>query len=582
VVIGAGLGAGAALSLAGCGGGDDGGGSGEPESALLARVEDTSSKAVSGGTYQSFEPNDIQGMDPFGASSARAQFVSYFVYPRMVKTKTSFNGTRSEDKEGDLAESWEFSGDGLTLTFKLRPGLTWDRRAPTNGRAVDANDVVFSSDRFLRLSPNANNFFNSKSEAAPIVSVQAADARTVVMKLKFPYVPLIATLSRALNIQIMPRESDGGFDPKSDARGAGPWTVSNYQASSIIEFRRNPEWYVKGRPFLEGWSAPIVPEYATQLAQFRAGNIWGGVVRQEDVLAVKQDIPQLNIFKGDYGIGTPSIFFGFQGPFKDARIRQALSMAIDRQLLAETQSDSAKFQAAGLPSTIRLNNFIGAGWEGYWLEPDGKDMGDAAKYFKLDLAEARKLLNAAGVSGKLSTKLSYPHNGYGAVYQQAVQLLHGIIQESGLFDARLNPLDYQSDYIPNVHFGGSAIGAWDGIAVTPAAQGDDAGHQLLAQYHSGGNASRQPKGEDPKLDQMIDAQIREADVDKRIELIKDIQRYMATTMIAIPFHYQAAGFGLTWPWVGNAGAVRGGNVPPTESLPYLWYDKATHDKVKGA
>jgi ABC-type transport system substrate-binding protein len=582
VVIGAGLGAGAALSLAGCGGGDDGGGSGEPESALLARVEDTSSKAVPGGTYQSFEPNDIQGMDPFGASSARAQFVSYFVYPRMVKTKTSFNGTRSEDKEGDLAESWEFSGDGLTLTFKLRPGLTWDRRAPTNGRAVDANDVVFSSDRFLRLSPNANNFFNSKSEAAPIVSVQAADARTVVMKLKFPYVPLIATLSRALNIQIMPRESDGGFDPKSDARGAGPWTVSNYQASSIIEFRRNPEWYVKGRPFLEGWSAPIVPEYATQLAQFRAGNIWGGVVRQEDVLAVKQDIPQLNMFKGDYGIGTPSIFFGFQGPFKDARIRQALSMAIDRQLLAETQSDSAKFQAAGLPSTIRLNNFIGAGWEGYWLEPDGKDMGDAAKYFKLDLAEARKLLNAAGVSGKLSTKLSYPHNGYGAVYQQAVQLLHGIIQESGLFDARLNPLDYQSDYIPNVHFGGSAIGAWDGIAVTPAAQGDDAGHQLLAQYHSGGNASRQPKGEDPKLDQMIDAQIREADVDKRIELIKDIQRYMATTMIAIPFHYQAAGFGLTWPWVGNAGAVRGGNVPPTESLPYLWYDKATHDKVKGA
>jgi ABC-type transport system substrate-binding protein len=402
------------------------------------------------------------------------------------------------------------------------------------------------------------------------------------MKLKFPYVPLIATLARALNIQIMPRESDGGFDPKGEARGAGPWMVSNYQASSIIEFRRNPDWYVKGRPFLDGWSAPIVPEYATQLAQFRAGNIWSGVVRQEDVLQVKQDIPQLNMFKGDYGIGTPSIFFGFQGQFKDARIRQALSMAIDRQLLAETQSDSAKFQAAGLPSTIRLNNFIGAGWEGYWLEPDGKEMGEAAKYFKLDLAEARKLLNAAGVTGKLSTKLSYPHNGYGAVYQQAVQLLHGIIQESELFDVRLNPLDYQSDYIPNVHFGGSAIGAWDGIAVTPAAQGDDPGHQLLAQYHSGGNASRQPKGEDPKLDQMIDAQIRETDVDKRIQLIKDVQRYMVTTMVAIPFHYQAAGFTLSWPWVGNGGAVRGGNVPPTESLPYLWFDKATYDRVKGA
>ena len=165
---------------------------------------------------------------------------------------------------------------------------------------------------------------------------------------------------------------------------------------------------MKGRPFFDGWSAPIVPEYATQLAQFRAGNIWAGVVRQEDVLTTKRDLPQLNLFKGDYGIGTPSIFFGFQGPFKDVRVRQALSMSVDRQLLADTQSDSEKFKAAGLPSTIRLNNFIGAGWEGYWIDPVGPDMRDAAKYMKVDLAEARKLLTAAGTTGKLSTKLSVP------------------------------------------------------------------------------------------------------------------------------------------------------------------------------
>lgn len=578
------LGAGAiALSMAGCGSDGDGGSSGgEGESSLLSKVEDTSSKAVPGGIYQSFEPSDIQGMDPNGGSSARAQFVSYFVYPRLVKNKTSYTGSRTEEKEGDLAESWEFAGDGTTLTFKLRQGVTWDKRSPTNGRAVDAQDVIFSADRFLRLNPNAGNYFNSKSEAAPILSLSAPDSRTVTMKLAFPYVPLIATLARALNIQILPRESDGGYDPRQDARGAGPWMLSKYVPSASIEFAKNPDYYVKGRPFLDGWSAPIVPEYATQLAQFRAGNIWSGVVRQEDILTTKRDLPQLNLFKGDYGTGTPSVFFGFQGPFKDARLRQALSMSIDRQLLADTLSDSAKFQAEGLPSTIRLNNFIGAGWEGYWMDPVGSEMGSAAKFMKVDLAEARKLLTAAGVTGKMSTKLHYPHNGYGAVYQQYVQLLHGIVQESGLWEVALNPIDYQSDYIPNIHFGGASVGAWDGFAVTPAAQGDDAGHQLLVQYHSAGTATRQPKGADPKLDQLIDAQIRESDVDKRTTLIKDIQRHMTTTMITTPILYQAAGFALTWPWVGNGGAVRGGNVPPSEVLPYLWYDKATHDKIKSS
>jgi peptide/nickel transport system substrate-binding protein len=580
----AGLGAGAA-ALVGCGGGGSSGSSegSKQETSLLTKIEDTTSKAVAGGIFASYQDSDIQGFDPNGGSSARAQFIAYNSYLRLVKNKTSFNGVHTEEKEGDAAESWEFSPDGLQLTFKLRPNLIWDRRDPTNGRPVTAQDVVFSADRFVKLNPNAVNFFNSKSAAAPISSVQAPDSKTVVLKLAFPYVPLLATLSRALNLQIMPSESDGKFDPKKDVRGAGPWILDEYKPSASISFKKNPDYYVKGRPFFDGYTAPILPEYATQLAQFRAGNIWSGfggaLPRQEDILQTKKDLPQLQMFKGDYGVGTPCFFFGFQGPWKDARLRQALSYVFDRQLLADTASNSKSFQDAGLPSTIRLNNFIGAGWEGYWMDPQEKDMGDSAKFFKVNMAEAKKLLQAAGVTDKLATKFYYPSNGYGAAYQQWVQIAAGIVNDSQLFDAKLTPLDYQSDYIPNIHFGGSAIGAWDGFAITPAAQGDDAGHQLLVQYHSAGAATRQPKGVDPKLDQMIDDQIRESDVNKRTAMIKDIQRYMTTNMIVVPALYQAAGFGLNWPWVGNAGSVRGGNVPLAEVLPYMWFDKATYDKM---
>jgi peptide/nickel transport system substrate-binding protein len=537
---------------------------------------------VPGGIYQGYAEQDIEGMDPHAAGSVQTITVANFSYLRLLKKKTNFSGISTNEPVGDLAESWEFSPDGLQLTMKLRQGVIWDRRAPTNGRAVDAQDVKFSVGRFLAKSPYASNYFNSKSKAAPITSIEYPDTATLVMKLAFPYVPLLATLSRALNIWVIPHEADGGFDPKTDARGAGPWILDSYRPSVGLEFKHNPDYYVKGRPFLDGWSMPIVPEYATQLAQIRAANIWGMVPKQEDVLQLKKDLPQISMYQADYGTDSPLLYFGFQGPFKDLRLRQAVSYMVDRQLVADTISDSAKFEAAGLPKAVRINSHIGAGWP-EWLDPFGKDFGPNAKYFQENLVEAKKLVAAAGITGKPSVKFYYPMNGYNAVYQQTVQIVAQMLNQTGIFDIKLMPVDYQTEYIPKIHFGGDHAGAWDGISLTPAAQGDDAGHQLQVQFHSQGAATRQPPGEDPKLDQMIDAQLRETDPKKRAQLIQDTQRYLPETMIATPVFYQAAGYGLTWPWVGNAGTARSsvtGPVPAAETYPYLWFDKANYSKNK--
>ena len=589
--------AGAAALLAACGGNKSeqspsGGSSGAPSGAiatptdqgnkLLTKPVDASGQATPGGVYAAFVAEDIEGMDPHKAGSTQVQTVARFTSLRLLKWKTNLNGEPATAITGDAAESFELATDGLSIAFRLRQGLTWDKRAPTNGRAVDAEDVKFSATRFLATSPNAVNFFNSKSKAAPIMAVETPDARTVVFKLAFPYMPLLATLCRNLNMWLVPREADGGYDAKVENRGCGPWILESYKPSVGMEFKRNPDYYEKGRPFLDGWSAPVVPEYATRLAQFRAGNLWSGVVKQEDVLATKRDLPQLSMFQGQFGTDTPSLFFGFQGPFKDARLRQAVSYLIDRQLIAETISDAATFEKAGLPKNLRINTAVGAGFA-EWLDPFGKDFGPNAKFFKQNIAEAKKLLAAAGVNDKLQTKFYYPQNGYSAVYQQAVQILAQMINDTGVIDAKLTPLDYQKEYVPKIHFGGERIGAWDGLALTPAAQGDDAGHQLQVQYHSGGAATRQPQGEDAKLDQMIDAQLREIDPAKRAKLVQDIQRYMPETMIAVPVFYQNTGFELAWPWAGNVSAARSsvtGGVLPSEVYPYLWYDKAAHTKHK--
>src|SRR5262249_18442541 len=151
------------------------------------------------------------------------------------------------------------------------------------------------------------------------------------------------------------------------------------------------------------------------------GNIWGGaaLIKQEDVLDLKKDLPQLNMIQGDYGIDTPLIFFGFRGPFKDVRLRQAVAYVIDRDLIAETLSDSKRFEAAGLPKAVRINTHVGAGWD-EWLDPFGNQFGPNARYYRQEIAEAKKLLQAAGVNGKLKTKFYYPADGYGATYQATV------------------------------------------------------------------------------------------------------------------------------------------------------------------
>ena len=85
-----------------------------------------------------------------------------------------------------MAESWEISPDQLTLTFKLRQGVKWDSRAPTNGRALDAQDVIKSWEKFTPSTPasRATAYDATSAPTAPILSLTAPDNRTVVIKLQ--------------------------------------------------------------------------------------------------------------------------------------------------------------------------------------------------------------------------------------------------------------------------------------------------------------------------------------------------------------------------------------------------------------
>jgi ABC-type transport system substrate-binding protein len=96
-----------------------------------------------------------------------------------------FKNTAGE-LDGDLVASWEISPDRLTITAKLDPDRKFAPLAPVNGRAVDAQDIVFSYTRHKTMSTSRTDYWREVAPTAPIESFKASDARTVQIKVATP------------------------------------------------------------------------------------------------------------------------------------------------------------------------------------------------------------------------------------------------------------------------------------------------------------------------------------------------------------------------------------------------------------
>ncbi len=588
----------AALSLVGCGGG----GSDEPKanvSGLVSTPVDTTSKAKSGGTYKTFASADATSFDPIGdATSTVYGQISAYAYPRLIKFATGkYPKAPSGETEGDGAESYEVSADKLQVTFKLRQGIKWDARAPTSGRLMDAEDVATTWARFAKLSPNrADVLYDATvSPFGPVESVSTPDNKTVVFKLKQPDASILPLLAYNRNFYIMPKEAEGGFDARKDIRGAGPWLLSQSTPSAGRTWKKNPEYYNKGRPYIDSIEVPIVPEYSAQLAQFKAGNIWTSVARQEDIVQTKKDVPDATLRLDDaFSAISSVILFGYDGdsPFKDERVRQAVSRAIDRELLTDVMNNRDKFKLDGLDLQTRYHNIISATWEGYWIDArDSKKFGPNGVFYEYSIAEAKKLLSAAGFANGFDTSLFY--NGgtqYGTTYSRSADLLAGMLPEIGI-RAKQTPKDYSTEYLPNYHYAytpaqhrNEPMPGYNGILLKAAGSRPTVDLTIFHLQHSKGtqtdgysyNGGDARKG-DPEVDKAIEQFRAEFDHQKQIDQIQEYQRMMAKKALRIPMPpVGAVNFILHWPTIQNGGVYRTtiGGAAIAEGDLNLWIDES--------
>ncbi len=575
-----GLGAAAAF-LAACGGGDSKSDDGGNKSSLVTDPVDTTKQAKRGGTLKWFAGNEPAHLDVQLDQAPMNQHKN-MVYGHLVNVASGLGKPPSfEGVAPEMAESWEYSPDRLQVTFKLRQGVKFHNKPPVNGRLMTSADVVFSMDRLAAKGTDRKFLFNSASPDAPVLSVTATDDKTVVFKLKEPVVFLLSALTptQTGRPSIIPKETDSSFDIRGDMIGTGPFMLDKWQPSIGFSYNRNPDYYDKNYPLIDRIEMPTVLEYSQALAQLKTGGIYTyssgtSAVRSEDLLPLKRDVPALQMYVVKGGTTPPSFanssnVFGYSPsevnkPLKDERVRQAISMSWDRDAWIDTFYNISSLQGEGLPVDSYWATALNPGGGSWWLDPKSKDFGPNAKYYMRDVAEAKKLLAAAGYGSGFEMVSSYiGGTQLGADHQRRVQVMESFGADIGI-KYKDNVVDYTTFYIPTVR---DSNGKFDGMGFRAGgASAAEAAVVLSGRYHSKFGAQAfagfdaAGKGDasgDPALDALIGKLRTEADTEKRRALVFDAQRQIAKSMWDIPFPGIADAFYLTWPIIGNFMAFQG-------------------------
>ena len=530
------------------------------------------------------------------------------VYEALVRNKPGVGEPTSYNEVlPNLAESWEFSADKTQITFKLRQDVKWQNIAPVSGRAFDSSDVAASFARYAsQTSNNRGANVNGVNPSAPMVSVTAPDARTVVYKLKEPTSFIMQRIANMITGEvgsIYPREADQGMDPRKQQIGTGGFLQSQYTPSAGLVYKRNPDYWNKDAVFIDTLDVPFVNQYPQQLAQFKTGAVYtmpGGnaLIQPQDVVPTKRDAPDLNMYSfvapnNNYTPGFTMRFgwnnlAGKKAPWLDVRVRQAMSLALDRDAYIDTFSNVSDFEREGLP--VETYYYTSMGYvPGITLDPRSRDFGSNAKYYTRDIAEAKKLLSAAGYPNGFEYTNHWPNfPGFGAAFPKQIAVMEAFMNEIGL-KVSSDPIDYNLKYLPEYV---TQRGKHEGVLIALGAvtSPDPVDYYVWRYYSKAGVTSGaifqdQGAGDgagDPKVDDMIDKAKGELDPDKQGEILNDLQRYLGGMQYTVGSPGTATSFDLAWPAVKNHLALQGDSRGAPNAYYYTWWLDDTQAPLKKA
>jgi len=283
----------------------------------------TTTAPKSGGTLKVALNSELRTLDPLKSSQVVERQVYYNMYESLVTIDQSL-----KIKPG-LASSWQYS-DPTTLQFTLRTGVKFH-----DGTDFNADAVKFNIDRYMT-TPSSTR----KSELASVKSVEVTSPTTVVFHLKKADASLLAQLVDRAGMILSPAAiakggTDFGLNPIG--AGTGPFEFVEWKRDDHLTLKKNPNYWVSGRPYLDQVIFRPITDSNSALAALRTGDIdvaTTNSIADKDISSLKSDSSL--IYKDVAGLS----FAGFEvnnasGVFADKSKRQAVANALDRAQIAK-------------------------------------------------------------------------------------------------------------------------------------------------------------------------------------------------------------------------------------------------------
>ena len=464
-----------------------------------------------GGVFRLCNLLDAVGFDPHQTTSFATMIPLSFTHSRLVKVKAGPSvRPGAYPVEPDLAESWTRETD-TTYVFRLKKGVRWHAKPPVNGRELTAEDVRYTYERFQSTKNNGN-----RPTLEMLEKVEAPDKYTVKFTLREPYAWFIDALA-STSTWIVAKEAVekfGDLKRPDSVIGTGPWMLERWEPNVRMTFTRHPDYFVAGLPYADGVELRVDRDPSSRLAGWLAGQFdfapeYQQVVRRLDLPVARQRKPGLQT------VEYPWLVTGYIGfrladePFKDVRVRRALARATS---LSEIFESNAFSLGQWVPNPIVPAGFSEWSIPIDQLGPEGK------KNFEFSIPEAKRLLAEAGLGSGHKTTLETTA-GYGPDYMDYIQILVKNWKAAG-FEAELKLKEYGA-FISSTIFG-----KFDRMmaGLIPSYSEPDS---YIARPYTPGSPINILGVDDARLNELIRAQRRTAEVKKRRELLHDAQRHIS-------------------------------------------------------
>ncbi len=440
---------------------------------------------------------DPQSFNPDMKSDDNAYAANQNIYSRLVKLNSN------DQIVPDLAESWEFSEDGLTLTFHLHEGVKWH-----DGEPFTSEDVKWTFETMKEQK------WTKSDSLASVESIECPDDNTVVLNLTQKDVAIVAKLGWYATF-IMPEHiwNDPAYpdittNPAAwNPVGTGPYKFEKYEAGVGTTLVKNED-YFDGEPIIEKLIFQVIPDPSTAYQSFLNGEV--DYMGMSIPVANKHELDNDPNYKHFHYLSINRTYITFNmknSIFKDVRLRQAVAMGVDRQGIYDRVANGTGALA---------EYFISPLWEGKYLDKQ-YTMPDR------DVETAKKLIEEAGYTLRddgfyFDVTMDIFESGN---FKDIAQIVKENLKEIGI-NVTLNIMEmaaWQDKVITNSDFDMSMLAGYQGPDVSGVSGrvASDGGTNV-GLYNN------------PEMDAALQAGVATDDVAERAKAYSEVQRLMSEDM----------------------------------------------------